>query len=302
MSKADVTTRFPFINLEKAIKRAEELYKNDNRGRPMAIPTAFAAWGYSEKSSGGNQTVAALKMYGLLFDSGANENRRIQLTDDAIRFFQEEREDHQNELIAQFALTPKLIEALWSDWGDSPPSDAVARSELKIERKLNEQSSKSLLGIYKDNLAFSEIINSGNLKSQNTGDAPNDDGSPSNGDGNRFGGASVGDLVQWEINGALQLQRPAKVQSIHESGDWVFVDGSNTGIPMSQVIVETVAPITPTPPVAPSSQAATIGEGEREWVRTPLGKGVFARILVTEDLTDTQIEKLRTVLNAMKED
>ena len=98
MSKASVTTRFPFINLEKALNRAKQLYANDSKGRPMAVPTAFAAWGYSEKSSGGHQTVSALKMYGLAQDSGSNEDRRIQLSDTALQYFQEEREDQQKAL------------------------------------------------------------------------------------------------------------------------------------------------------------------------------------------------------------
>ncbi len=47
----------------------------------------------------------------------------------------------------------------------------------------------------------------------------------------------------------------------------------------------------------PTVQAAR----EKEWSRVPLGNGAYARILVNEDLSDTQIEKLRIVLDAMKE-
>ena len=54
-------SRFPFINLEKAMTRAKELYDADQRGNEMPISGAFGVWEYSEKSSGGFQTVAALK-------------------------------------------------------------------------------------------------------------------------------------------------------------------------------------------------------------------------------------------------
>ncbi len=71
---------------------------------------------------------------------------------------------------------------------------------------------------------------------------------------------------------------------------------------MSQVIVDQSATTQPVaPPMAPITTTVSVDGQEKEWVRTPLGKGVFARILVTEDLSDTQIEKLRIVLDAMKE-
>jgi hypothetical protein len=48
----DPGTRFPFINLQKAIDRAEKMFKADPQGRPMAVPTVYDVWGYSSKSSG----------------------------------------------------------------------------------------------------------------------------------------------------------------------------------------------------------------------------------------------------------
>lgn len=147
-------TRFPFINLEKAIGRAKELFDADQKGREMALSAAFAVWEYSEKSSGGFQTVAALKMYGLLRSGDA---RKVGLTDAALRYFRDEREEEKNKLAREFALKPKLIAALWADWRATPPADTIARSHLKAERGLNEQSARSLLSIYKENLAFTQL-------------------------------------------------------------------------------------------------------------------------------------------------
>lgn len=155
--KDDPGTRFPFINLQKAINRAEQLFKVDPHGRPMAVSTAYEVWGYSEKSSGGHQTVGALKAYGLIEDSGALSDRKLFLTDLAKRYFLDEREGHREAFIKEFALTPKLLAAVWEDWHGSPPADNIARSYLKLDRKLNEQSARSFLGIYKDNLAFANL-------------------------------------------------------------------------------------------------------------------------------------------------
>lgn len=156
-STKNVGTRFPFINLEKAIGRAKELFDADQKGREMTIAAAFTVWGYSEKSSGGFQTIAALKMYALVKDSNGGDSRKIGLTDSALWYFRDEREEEKKKLAREFALAPKLIAALWDEWHASPPADPVARSHLKAERGLNDQGARSLLAIYKENLAFAEL-------------------------------------------------------------------------------------------------------------------------------------------------
>jgi hypothetical protein len=164
-------TRFPFINLEKAIGRAQELFNADQKGREIALGAAFAVWEYSEKSSGGFQTIAALKMYGLL---RSGDTRKVGLTDAALRYFRDEREEEKNKLVREFALKPKLISALWTDWHATPPADTIARSHLKAERGLNEQSARSLLSIYKENLAFTQL-KAGDKVPEPTEDEPDPD-------------------------------------------------------------------------------------------------------------------------------
>lgn len=152
-TQSDSGTRFPFINLEKAAGRAQELYDADQRGREMATAAAFGVWGYSEKSSGGFQTIAALKMYGLIRTNPG----KLALTDAAMRYFRDERDEERQKLLREFALKPKLIAALWKDWHVSPPADTIARSHLKTERGLTDQSARSLLAIYKENLSFASL-------------------------------------------------------------------------------------------------------------------------------------------------
>lgn len=225
MTKAqDVGTRFPFINLEKAVARADQLYQADPRGRPLALGTAFAAWGYSDKSSGGHQTVAALKMYGLAMDSGANEDRRIGLTQAALHYFADEREAERSKALKRFALMPKLIAAVWNEWEAKPPSDNVARSHLKIDRKLNEQSARSFLGIYKDNINYANLgarHTSSDLQEEIKEEIPIK--------------VEVGDFVQWSPNGVDQFPAPLRVRAISADSNWIFVTGSETGIHVSEV-------------------------------------------------------------------
>lgn len=155
----DASTRFPFINLEKALARAQQLFDADRNGRPLPIVVIFELWGYSSKSSGGFQTIGALKYYGLLQDEGSNTDRRARLTDAARRYFLDERDQERAEMLAGFALNPALFRWLWTRdrWSDGIPADTVARSHLKIERGLNDQSARSILAIFKENIQFAGL-------------------------------------------------------------------------------------------------------------------------------------------------
>lgn len=43
----------------------------------------------------------------------------------------------------------------------------------------------------------------------------------------------AGDYVQWESQGVLQFSVPRKVTGFSEDEEWAFVEGSNTGAPVS---------------------------------------------------------------------
>ena len=157
MGAIEADLRFPFINLEKAMQRAEQIFRVDPQGRPMAVPTVFEVWDYSAKSSGGHQTIGALRLYGLLDDSGSGNDRRLFLSDAGKRYFLDERDEEKRKLLKKFVLAPPTLAALWNVWNASPPADNIARSFLKLERGMNDQSARALLGIYKDNIAFADL-------------------------------------------------------------------------------------------------------------------------------------------------
>ena len=154
MNQPNVGKRFPFISLEKAVDRAEKLYAADRNGRPMAVQTLYGVWEYSTKSSGGHQTIGALKAYGLMEKDGQG---RVGLSANALRFFKDERLDEKERLLKLFALRPKMFGFLWKNWGDTPPADNVARSYLKLDLGMGEQQSRSLLSVYKENLDFAKL-------------------------------------------------------------------------------------------------------------------------------------------------
>jgi hypothetical protein len=45
----------------------------------------------------------------------------------------------------------------------------------------------------------------------------------------------IGDYVQWEPSGILQFREPKRISSISPDGDYAFVDGSGTGLPVGEL-------------------------------------------------------------------
>jgi hypothetical protein len=279
-------TRFPFINLEKAIGRAQQLYAADQKGREMTVSGAFAAWEYSEKSSGGFQTVSALKEYGLLQSPASG---KVQLTPEALRFFRDEREDERERLRMYFAHRPKLIQTLWErgQWGASPPADSIARSHLKTDIGLSEQSARSFLAIYKENIAFAGFKSDAKIDpvvNAHKGEMP-----PPNPPAQ----VKVGDYIQWTSLGIDQFKTPQRVEEILPGGTHLRVFGSMTGIPMTDVTIATapVAPVTLPPVEKPIASSAWV-KGENDF--NVLQKG--DRLEITANLDLAGIAEFKEVL------
>lgn len=77
----------------------------------------------------------------------------------ARRYFLDERDDIKNKMLADFALNPPLFRLLWvkDKWQDGIPADPVARSHLKVERGLNDQSAWALLSVLKETIQFAGL-------------------------------------------------------------------------------------------------------------------------------------------------
>ncbi len=283
-------TRFPFINLEKALGRAQQLYAADQKGRELTIAGAFIAWEYSAKSSGGFQTISALKEYSLLRSVGAG---KVQLSAEALHYFRDERETEHERLRMYFAHSPALIQKLWieSKWGASPPADPVARSHLKNEIGLSEQSARAFLAIYKENIAFASF------KGDDKVHAP---------DAAHKGEikppkppvlVKVGDYIQWTSAGQDQFAKPQRVSWLSEDATHVRVHGSTTGIPVTELTV-VQAPVVPPlgsekPKTASSAYAGQDGD------LSVLLRG--NRLEITADVDRAGVQRLKEILSKYEE-
>lgn len=163
----DRSPSFPFITLERALDRARQFYAEEKRG---AAPFARAVmhWRYTEASSGGLQTVAALKSYGLMEDvGGSRKDRQFKLSDLALRILLDQRPDSSERAayMRQAALTPNVAAEVYERWPDGLPSDSTLNHFLVLERKFNEGSAANAVKILKENQGFANVAGS-ELESQ----------------------------------------------------------------------------------------------------------------------------------------
>ena len=145
---------FPFISLPEAVHRARELY--DAERRNLVHPdVAVAHWGYARSSSGGKQTIAALRAYGLLEDVRGE----LRLADRAQHILvREPGSTERKDLLRQAALAPPLFSKLWERYGADLPSDRNLRSWLVLELKFNENAVEDLLRSYRETLTYAGLL------------------------------------------------------------------------------------------------------------------------------------------------
>lgn len=228
---------YPFINLEAAVKRAKQFY--DKEGRNMAfLKVAIKHWGYEEKSSGGQQTAAALISFGLMRDEGTADKRKVQLTQDALRIVLDQRTDsaEREAALKKAALAPKIHQELWKKWNwvDDRPSVETLKHTLILdwEPPFNENTVDGFIKEFSDTIAFAKFSSSDRVPS-----------SDEDTKGEEKTTVKVGDFVQWESQGMLQFHDPKRVMRFSDDGKFLFVEGVNTGIPVSEVEIEE-APVT----------------------------------------------------------
>lgn len=156
-SKRVRSPSFPFISLPEAVHRARELY--DAERRNLVHPdVAVAHWGYARSSSGGKQTIAALRAYGLLEDVRGE----LRLTDRAQHILvREPGSTERSDLLRQAALAPPLFSKLWERYRADLPSDKNLRSWLVLELKVNENAVGELLRSYRETLQYAGLLQEG---------------------------------------------------------------------------------------------------------------------------------------------
>jgi hypothetical protein len=137
--------------LREAVERARLLYDAVRRS-PASVEAAVETWGYSSKSSGGKQTIAALRAFGLLEGEGS-----VRLTDRAVHILLDDGSAERDWLLRQAALSPPVYSRLWERYGPDLPSDKGLQTHLVLEMEFNENAVGDVIRGYKETLDFAKM-------------------------------------------------------------------------------------------------------------------------------------------------
>jgi hypothetical protein len=276
-----------------AVRKIEQVYRKIAADRSEAAKLI----GYASQSGPANKALADLAAYGLVERAGKGE---LRVTDRATAILYPDNESERRHNIEAAALDPPLWRELWEKFPGmfSPPEGGVATYLNRAGFSLN--NIRPAMKAYLATLAFWE--QAGATKSNSSIGVKGADSKVPEDEKPTYGGAKVGDFIQWESNGALQFEKPQRVRGLTDDGEWAFVEGSETGLPMSEVIVqERGTSVGRAPPVLPlESITGATEKGEIEWNRWKPGAETTVRFLVRGPMGVKEIGKLIVLLEAQK--
>ena len=213
---------YPLFDLEKAVDRTKLLYDSDKMHK-IPIGVVHERWSYTKGSSAGNQAVAAVKSYGLITVEGDVDDRQIAVSDIGRRIVLGAPD--RPELLKAAAVGPTLFASLWDRYRKlGLPKPDVIRHHLVFERNFNEDFVDNAIERFLSTMAFAKLVAGDTLP-----DGDSDESPPKNVD--------VGDFVLWTSNGVDQFTSPKQVVRISDDDNWALVEGSETGLPMSELAV-----------------------------------------------------------------
>jgi len=225
------SVNYPLVTLETAIEQVRRLWANVGTNR-VPIPTAGAAWGYGERSSGLRSTVSALKQYGLLQDIGESGDRQVTLTDRALDILLEPRDaPKHSEALRAAVLTPKIYREVFDRFpAGLPAQDHAIRSFLLRDRNFNRKTVAGFITGFRANIQFAGLHHPGPVPAFGSQQSPAPGAatspSPAPPDMPRRAAAGAGlnqDIYTLGREGRVLLQWPETISqaSYDELSDWI---------------------------------------------------------------------------------
>jgi hypothetical protein len=274
------------ISLPEAIEKVRSIYQQQGKAA-FDDEVAVKLMGYKSLSGASRSVLGALRAYGLLKGKGDS----LTVSDEALTIIVDENADDQSERAE--ALTAairhnKVFDELFSRFSDEGSVLSIS-SYLQKNYNFKPQVAQKVAQNYKDSVAIVDVIDEG----YDEGDDEDNPPPPPE--------VKVGDRVQWTAKGVDQFPDPRRVRAIDQTGEWVFVEQSETGIPMNEIsVVERGIDQTGINPPTLKIDTGGLGEEEKEFSRGALSGSVDYRLLISGDLGPREIGKLIKLLEAQK--
>ena len=158
-AKRDRSPAFPFIPLQAAIKRLAS-FEDYFRRHPAPAKQVGLAWGMKGYTSQAQQTMAALKYFGLVEYQGSGESLTASISEDARTYLRAQQESIKKDVLKRVALKPKNIAKYFALWGADRPPDPVCLDQLILKDAFTEPAAKTFLSVYDDTIAFAGLRDS----------------------------------------------------------------------------------------------------------------------------------------------
>jgi hypothetical protein len=215
---------YPGIGLRAAIAKIEALYKADGLAASPKL-AALKHMGYDKLHSEAARTLSALKSFGLVDET----TDRIKLTQRGIEIVARPAGDaRRQKAIEASAVSPEIYQQVMEEYRlTGLPSDSSLKSDLITVRKFNPSAVDGFVRDFRDTLEFAGLSDVKVLQPKQEQD----------GSGDQQRTPQIGDYVQWESNGQIQFHEPRRIRALAEDGLWAFVDGSDTGLAISELTV-----------------------------------------------------------------
>ncbi|MGE3301827.1 MAG: hypothetical protein AB7M12_01785 [Hyphomonadaceae bacterium] len=170
---------FPFISLEAAIERLKEF---DEKFPRQEVPAdrAYLAWGMKGDTSQAQQTLAALKAFGLIEYRGIGPKRPTGVSADARTYLRAQQDSIKQDILKRVALHPKWVAFFWPKWGTNTIPDEIRLDQLVLDHKFNENTAPQFLRVYDDTIKFAGLTETDKTiapdpESEEDDDGPGDD-------------------------------------------------------------------------------------------------------------------------------
>jgi hypothetical protein len=165
---------YPAINLERAETRVAELHEREHRNW-VPIAVAFQIWNYKPNSSVAQQTLAALRAFGLVEIEGKGDARQIRISESGWRIVA--GADDRTQLRQEAAARPAIYRELLDRAGEGGrlPSDETLRHYLVFDRsegRFNERVAKEVLARFRETLSFSNLASNDTMGESSSNEDP----------------------------------------------------------------------------------------------------------------------------------
>jgi hypothetical protein len=238
---------YPSVSLKTAIDKMTPWFKADGI---VASPrdAVIRHMGFDKFTGDAGRLLSAMRSFGLVTEVDG----RFKLTQRGTDILARPADDSKHKQALREAVTgPQIYKELLKEYPNGQVSDTTIHSELVASKGFNPKSVKAFVKDFRATLNYAGITPSTVIDSSQADETAYDEAQ-----------IHAGDYVQWESNGILQFTAPRRVTSFSEDGDFAFVEGNGTGLPVKELTVEQ-------PPAPPPGSHLTPEQQRAQFLKPP---------------------------------